>query len=114
MGLEVRLDQSASIPGTIFRVIGSVLLAYPVSGALYATVGLIKQAFIDPASLKNVGIDLLMVALWVVMVPACAGFVPQNEGDVGPRINMYPWIIPTALTLFFLFSKGWKWFRRKN
>jgi hypothetical protein len=25
------------------------------------------------------------------MVPVCTGFVPQNEGDVGPRINMYPW-----------------------
>jgi hypothetical protein len=90
------------------------LLAYPISGALYAITRLVKTALTAPASLKNIGIDLFVVALWMVMVPACGGFVPQNEGDVGPRVNMYPWIIPTAVTLFFLFSKGWKWLSSKH
>jgi hypothetical protein len=96
------------------KTIASILLAYPLSGTIYAIVGLIKLAFTTPPSLKNIGVDFFMIALWTVMVPACGGFVPQNEGDVGPRINMYPWIIPTAVTLFFLFSKGWRWFRRAN
>jgi hypothetical protein len=96
------------------KAIASIILAYPVSGAIYATSGLIKLGFTAPASLKNIGVDFLMVALWTVMVPACGGFVPQNEGDVGQRINMYPWIIPTAVTLFCLFSRGWRWFRRAN
>jgi hypothetical protein len=96
------------------KTIASILLAYPLSGAIYAIVGLIKLAFTTPASLKNIGVDFFMIALWTVMVPAGGGFVPQNEGDVGPRINMYPWIIPTAVTLFVLFSKGWRWFRRAN
>lgn len=100
----------AHLAATAFRLVAAALLAYPTSGALYAIWGLAKLAFTSPGSLKNIGIDFFMVGLWIVMVPACGGFVPQNEGDVGPRINMYPWIIPTAVTLFFLFSKGWRWF----
>ena len=97
---------------TVAKAIASILLAYPLSGAIYAISGLVKLAFTAPTPLKDIGIDFFMIALWMVMVPACGGFVPQNEGDVGARINMYPWIIPTAATLFVLFSKGWRWFRR--
>lgn len=93
------------------KALAAFLLAYPVSGALYAIVSLAKVAFTDPASVKNIGVDFFVIGLWMVMVPAYGGFVPQNEADVGPRVNMYPWIIPAAVTLFFLFCKGWRWFR---
>ncbi len=100
--------------GLIGRLVSAILVAYPVGGALYAIAGLTKLAFTDPAAfLKHLPIDLFMIFLWMLLVPSCAGFVPQNEGDVGPRINMYPWIIPTAVVLFFMFSAGWRWFRRK-
>jgi hypothetical protein len=105
-------DQSASPWTVAIRPIVSIALAYPLSGLIYGIVGLIRLAFTSPASLKDVGVDIFMIALWTVLVPACGGFVPQNEGDVGPRINMYPWIIPTAVTLYFLLSKGWRWLRR--
>jgi hypothetical protein len=111
---DVRDNRTRSAAHLAVKAIASTVLAYPVSGAIYAIVGLAKLAFTTPASLKNIGVDFLMIALWTVMVPACGGFVPRNEGDVGPRINMYPWIIPAAVTLFFLLSKGWRWFRRAD
>jgi hypothetical protein len=100
--------------GTVVKLIFSIILAYPLSGAIYAIVGLIKLAFTSPASLKDLPVDFLMVLLWVIMVPSCGGFVPQNEADAGPRINMYPWIIPTAAAIFFILSGGWRWFRTKR
>jgi hypothetical protein len=111
---DVRDNRTPATVRVAVTAIASILLAYPVSGAIYAIVGLTKLAFTAPASVKNLGVDFLMITLWMVMVPTCGGFVPQNEGDLGPRINMYPWIIPTAVTLFFLLSKGWRWFRRTS
>ena len=93
----------------VLRIVLSVLLAYPVSGAIYAITGIIKAAITNPHQI-SVTVDLLIITLFVVMVPACAGFIPANEAGTGPRINMYPWIIPTAAVLFFLFSRGWRWF----
>jgi uncharacterized iron-regulated membrane protein len=111
---EHREGPKQSRLGVIARLLLAIGLAYPLSGALYAIVGIIKLAFLSPwAAIKNLPIELFMIFLWMLMVPSCAGFVPQNEGDVGPRINMYPWIIPTAAVLFFVLSAGWRWFRRK-
>lgn len=105
------MKQSAVGP-MVAKMFAAILLAYPLSGAIYAIVGLVKLAFTAPDFWKNIGIEFFMIALWMVMVPACGGFVPQNEGDVGPRINMYPWIVPTAVTLYVLFLRGWRWFKR--
>jgi hypothetical protein len=85
-------------------------LPYPISGALYAIFGIIKGL---PDTLKSPGIDLIWLFFWILAVPSCAGFPPANEGFFG-HVNMYPWIIPTAGALFFLFSRGWRWLHEDN
>jgi hypothetical protein len=94
-----------------FRLILSIALAYPLTGVVYWTFGMLKGL---PDTLKTPAVDLFLLFFWIIAIPTYGGFVPANEGDVGPRTNMYPWIIPTAAALFFLFSQGWKWFRRNR
>jgi hypothetical protein len=62
----------------------------PDSAVIYAPASLIRLAFATPAALKNIGADLFLIVAWVYLVPSCGGFVPQIEGDVGARINLYP------------------------
>lgn len=76
--------------------------------------GLARIALTTHGAPNSIGGDFFTVALWTVMVPVSGGFVPQNEADLGPRINLYPWIIPTAIILFFTVSKGWRWFGRSR
>lgn len=98
-------------PGVFFRLLVSIVLAYPLSSVVYWIFEIVRGL---PQTLKHPGVDLFMLFFWIIAIPTCGGFVPANEGDVGPRINMYPWIIPTAAGLFFLFSQGWRWFRRNR
>jgi hypothetical protein len=101
--------------GVVIRMIFSIMLAYPVSGAANAIYGLIVLAWTSPKLLlDDPGVAVILVVLDIVLVPLFGGFVPANEGDVGPRINMYPWIVPTAFVLFFLSSRGWLWFKRRR
>jgi hypothetical protein len=105
----------SATPWTVIRPIVSIALAYPLSGFIYGIVFLIRVAFTTPADfLQHPGVDAFVIVLWTVLVPIFGGFVPADEGDAGPRVNMYPWIIPTALTVYFLLSKGWRWFRRAD
>lgn len=98
---------------TALRLLFSILLSYPLSGAIYAIFGIVRLAFTEPSPFKNITGDILLLGFWILAVPSCAGFVPANEADSGPRIDMYPWIVPTAALLFFLFSRGWRWFRKR-
>jgi hypothetical protein len=100
------------IPVLLLKLVVSYIIALPASGAVYAIVGLVKLAITSPSSLKNVSADVVLVIFWTIAVPVCGGMVPQNEGDVGPRINMYAWILPTMATIFFVLSRGWRWFKR--
>jgi hypothetical protein len=110
-------DRSA-IPWTvIIRPIVSIALAYPVSGFIYGMVLLIEAAITTPGEfLQHPIVDVFFVVLWTCLVPAFGGLVPEallaDASGAGTRVNMYPWIIPTALTLYFFLSKGWRWFRR--
>jgi hypothetical protein len=90
----------------------SILFAYPLSGALYAIFIIVNQ-IIAPVGTPDfrVGPVLFLITLWTLVVPAEAGIV--SDDGFFPYVNMYPWIIPTAGALFFLFSKGWRWFKRK-
>jgi hypothetical protein len=97
--------------GVFFRLLVSVALAYPLSGAVYWTFGMLRGL---PDTLKTPGVDLFLLFFWIIEIPACGGFIPANGGDPYARTNMYPWIISTAAALFFLFSQGWKWFRRNR
>lgn len=54
---------------------------------------------------------ILVGAIWFgVAIPISGGFPIADEGGVN-RINAYPYIIPTAMILAFIFFRGWRWFR---
>jgi hypothetical protein len=97
--------------GVVFRLIVSIALAYPLSGAVYWIFEMVGGL---PDTLKSPGIDLFLLFFWIIWIPLHGGFIPAQGGDPYARINMYPWIIPTAAALFFLFSQGWRWFKRNG
>ena len=99
--------------GLLWRLIVAFILAYPLSGAAYAIVGLAILAFRDPAALaQHPGTDVFVILMWTVLAPMFGGFVPANEADSGPRTNMYPWIVGVTVILFALFSRGWRRIRQ--
>jgi hypothetical protein len=97
--------------GVGFRLVVSIALTYPLSGVVYWIFEMFRGL---PQTLKYPGVDLFLLFFWIIATPTFGGFVPANEGGAGSRLNMYPWIIPTAAALFFLFSQGWRWFRRNR
>ena len=47
-----------------------------------------------------------------MFTPIYFGFPISDEGGIN-RVNMYPYIFPTALLLFFTFVGGWNWLKEK-
>jgi hypothetical protein len=97
------------------RLIAAALLAYPISGALVALKLIITYELSVPAAhltaSGRVSFDLFYVLFSAFITSATAGFIPPIGGG-SAYINMYPWIIPTAIALFFILSKGWRWFEK--
>ncbi len=92
----------------VARVVAGVMLAYPLSGCTLA----IGRAFTDPSFAIRDPVGFIIWTLYyVIATPLFGGFPPTDEGGVHHR-NMYPWIVTTALALFFFSSKGWRWFKR--
>lgn len=96
------------------RLLLSIVLAYPLSGVARALLSVIG----NPALLiHDPSITLLTFVVgsaWFgILTPLYLGFPISDEGGVN-HANMYPYIIPTAIVLFFLFSKGWRWFKRSK
>jgi hypothetical protein len=95
-------------------MIFSILLAYPVTGALLGIYELLVLASTSPKLvLGNPCTNLLFVVYSMILVTSCGGYAP-SYADCESGTNMYPWIIPTAFALFFLFSRGWLLFKRRN
>jgi hypothetical protein len=64
--------------GVFFRLIVSIVLAYPLSGVVYWTFEIFKGL---PGTLKSPGVDLFLLFFWIIEIPACGGFIPANGGD---------------------------------
>ena len=92
----------------IGRVVMSVVLAYPLSGCTMGVLSLVE----DPSLILHPFILAIEVAWFAVATPLYGGFPPADEGLVH-RKNMYPWIMFTAACIFFVTSKGWRWFKRR-
>ena len=101
--------EPARSPLTPWGILFSVVLAYPIGGALYAITRLIEQAIYAPEAFSNIPADLLFFAVCVIVTPLCLGFIPILIADAGdqPVIDVYPWIVPSAIVLLFARSRGW-------
>ncbi len=93
----------------IVKLIVSILLAYPISGFIYA---LYVITFVPGANHNSAIMIGFFVLMWTALVPAAAGIVPLEFHD-GPTMNMYPLIVPIAAVLFCCISKCWRVFERK-
>jgi hypothetical protein len=94
-------------PAIIGKLVFSVLVAYPMSGAIYAV-----NIVIHSPRWYHIGEDLFFVVYWMLLVSDGEGLVSISND--GPIVNMYPWIVPIAVILFFCFSNGWRWFKRRR
>jgi hypothetical protein len=78
------------------RLFFSLLLAYPIAGAVCTIVGYFTEVNLDA---KAVWVIPIMAAGYAIFTTAYVGFPPADEAGLHYK-NMYPWIIPTALVLF--------------
>lgn len=53
------------------------------------------------------------VGLWALATTMTGGFPPEDIITSSITINMYPLILPSAVVLFFVFSRGWRWFAKR-
>jgi hypothetical protein len=57
-------------------------------------------------------LGLTIGMLWfMIFTPIYLGFPIGDEGGIN-RVNMYPYIFPTALFLLFTFVGGWRWLKK--
>ena len=80
-------------------------LAYPVSGLLFGTLQLVEGIYSGTVNSSNLGLGVALMFWFMVLVPVSGGFPSVG----GPGENMYPWIIPTAIVIFFVF----RWYRMR-
>jgi len=101
----------------VTKIIAAIILAYPISGLTMAIGGLMGN--LSWAAYHPLGAFAVTIigAIWFcVAIPMSGGFPISDESGVH-RINAYPYIIPTAVILAFIFFRGWRWFGlcvRKN
>jgi hypothetical protein len=88
----------------------SIALAYPISGIVFAVCSLMQQ---QPLSnpLEELFIGSLICAFYAIMTACCGGFPPADEGGAN-HLNLYPYIIPTAIVLFVVLSLFWDKLKR--
>ena len=96
----------------IRNLIWSIILAYPLSGY----VAVIIPWLMNPSLfIKNPKGALLVISvvgtMFAIFTPIYGGFPVRMDTGVG-HMNMYPYIIPTSIVLFFVISKGWRWFKK--
>jgi hypothetical protein len=90
----------------------SIVLAFPLSGATIAIYGLAMNPSVDFHHPLGALMTALIGAVWFgVATTVSGGFPITDEGGVN-RMNAYPFIIATAVIMFFIFCRGWHWFRR--
>jgi hypothetical protein len=90
----------------------SMALAFPLSGITWSLAALAKDPYFALHNPVGALIVFLVQSVWFgIMTPTYVGFPISDEGGVN-HLNMYPYIIPTGLIIFFFLSKGWRWFRR--
>ncbi|WP_044563637.1 hypothetical protein [Azospirillum sp. B4] len=91
------------------KLIITVLITYPLGRLLYGMGGALHAAVMGES---KVALLMMFIAFnLMVVVPLGGGFAPGIGGS-GMGVNLYPWITPTAIVVFFILTKGWRWFRR--
>ena len=98
--------------GWHWRLAFSVLLAYPISGVLFALAKIVWVFPLTHPTWRDITFDLILLAATTLTVPLFAGFLPKlfDDGSDEWYLNLYPIIVPTAAILFFVWSRGWRWF----
>lgn len=88
-----------------------MMLAFPLSGITWSVVNMARDtSFVVHHPFGSLVLYLIRSAWLFIFTPLYGGFPITDEGGVD-HMNMYPYIIPTGLVLFFLLSKGWRWFK---
>jgi hypothetical protein len=99
----------------LFKLTVSIALAFPLSGLTLSLIALIRDPHalvIHPlgAIVESIIFDTLWFGIGSVTT---GGFPIADEAGIN-RVNMYPYIALTAFIIFFLLSKGWRWFRNRT
>lgn len=98
----------------LLKLIISIALAFSLCGLTSSLIGLLRDPVILFKDPLGTLITVAFASLWFgIGATVIGGFPLANEAGV-EHINMYPEIALTAFILFFLLSKGWRWFRYNN
>jgi hypothetical protein len=89
--------------GVFFRLIVSIVLAYPLSGVVYWTFEIFKGL---PGTLKSPGVDLFLLFFWIIEIPACAALFPRMEAIPMPASICIPGSSPQQQLFSFFSRKG--------
>jgi hypothetical protein len=101
----------ASFRKHILRFLLSFVLAYPLSGFTISLVSLARSPSLMVEHPLGALTTFIFGSVWFgVLTPIYGGFPIADEGGVN-HLNMYPYIFPTACIVFFVISKGWRWFK---
>lgn len=99
----------------LVKLVLSIALAFPLCGLTSSLIGLIRdpKVFIN-VPLSDIVWGVLIVSLWDgIGATATGGFPIADEAGIN-HTNMYPYIVLTACIIFFLLSKGWRWFSKRT
>ena len=94
----------------LFRIVTSVIWAFPFSAIVKAVIEFDQNNFLfrDNYS-KNLLAFVTGSVRFGILTLIYGGFPPDFQ-DEAHTINMYPYIVPTGLLLFFILSRGWRSF----
>lgn len=110
MAEEPTIDMNHGIfKCTLWRIakIGAAMaLAYPLSG-LAAGAWTFFHDF-PRASL----LDAVRIAIWIGAYAPIHGVLPDVDSEGHYHFPAYPFVIPTAVVLIFVFFRGWRLFKR--
>lgn len=84
----------------------AIVTAYPLSAVPYAIIGILTD---HPDGYEKAVLINVLKFWWLLgTTPMCLGF-PMKDFATGAYINMYPYIIPTSIVLYWLYC----WLHRK-
>ena len=110
MGGEQRVEVShGTVRYMLWRIAktgAAIALAYPLSG-LAAGAWTFFHDF-PRASL----LDAVRIAIWFGTYTPIHGVLPDVDSEGHYHFPAYPFVIPTAAVLIFLFFRGWRLFKR--
>ena len=91
----------------LIRLLGSVALAYPVAGVFRALFLVLWPVSNPTPLLAKLWMFLVLALVEAIATIATGGYPGQGPGV--PSFNMYPYIGPTAVVIFLLWIRIWRW-----